>query len=77
MTNLTIDLTATILTKIKDLPLAQQQEIIDFIEFIRDKHTKDLVEKNKYPQKRIAGLYKGKGWISEDFNQPLPPDFLG
>lgn len=24
---------------------------------------------------RITGLHKGEGWISEDFNDPLPDEF--
>lgn len=24
---------------------------------------------------RVAGLHKGKGWISEDFNDPLSDEF--
>lgn len=24
---------------------------------------------------RVAGLHKGEGWISEDFNDPLPDEF--
>ncbi|MBL1208725.1 DUF2281 domain-containing protein [Geminocystis sp. GBBB08] len=77
MSTETIDLTAIILIKIKDLPLEQQQEILDFTEFITYKHNKNLAEKTKSQKKRIAGLYKGKGWMSDDFNEPLPPEVLG
>lgn len=24
---------------------------------------------------RVAGLHEGQGWISEDFNDPLPDEF--
>ena len=24
---------------------------------------------------RVAGLHKGEGWISDDFNDPLPDEF--
>jgi antitoxin (DNA-binding transcriptional repressor) of toxin-antitoxin stability system len=27
------------------------------------------------PKPRIAGLHAGAGWISEDFDEPLPDDF--
>lgn len=27
------------------------------------------------PSQRIAGLHEGQGWISEDFNDPLPDEF--
>ena len=26
---------------------------------------------------RIAGLHEGQGWISDDFNEPLPDEFWG
>lgn len=77
MTTQTINLTEIILDKIKDLPLEQQQEILDFTEFITHKYSKNLDEKNEPKPKRIAGLYKGKGWVSDDFNEPLPPEVLG
>jgi len=77
MTTQTIDLTEKILTKIKDLPLEQQQEILDFTEFIAHKYSQKLEAKNQSQKKRIAGLYQGKGWISDDFNEPLPPEVLG
>ncbi|PHV62819.1 DUF2281 domain-containing protein [Cyanobacterium aponinum] len=77
MTTQTIDLPEMILTKIKDLPLEQQQEILDFTEFIAHKYTKNSGEKNKSNGKRVAGLFKDKGWISDDFNDPLPPEILG
>jgi prevent-host-death family protein len=31
------------------------------------------VVKSRLP--RVAGLHKGEGWISEDFNDPLPDEF--
>ncbi len=27
------------------------------------------------PQQRVLGLHQGMGWMSEDFNQPLPDAF--
>ncbi len=27
------------------------------------------------PRQRIAGLHEGQGWISEDFDDPLPDEF--
>lgn len=77
MTTQTIDLTEIILIKIKDLPLEQQQEILDFTEFITQKYTNNLDVKNKSNKKRIAGLFEGKGWMSDDFNEPLSPEVLG
>lgn len=27
------------------------------------------------PNQRIAGLHEGEGWMSEDFDDPLPDEF--
>lgn len=29
------------------------------------------------PPKRITGLHEGQGWVSEDFDDPLPDEFWG
>jgi antitoxin (DNA-binding transcriptional repressor) of toxin-antitoxin stability system len=26
------------------------------------------------PEQRIAGLHEGQGWVSEDFDEPLPDE---
>ena len=69
-----IDLSTLIAEKIKDLPSEKQQEILDFAEFIRNKYDHQQEIKNEAEQKRVAGLHKGKGWISEDFNESLPAE---
>lgn len=33
-----------------------------------------LVPIDDEPKKRILGLWKGKIWISDDFDDPLPPE---
>lgn len=34
-----------------------------------------LVPVTSSKSKRIAGLNRGKVWVSEDFNEPLPDEF--
>lgn len=34
-----------------------------------------LVPAIRPERSRVAGLHKGEGWISEDFNDPLPDEF--
>lgn len=72
-----IDLTTLITDKVKDLPPEKQQEILDFAEFIHKKYHQDQEKESKPKKKRMAGLYKGKVWMSDDFNDPLPPEILG
>ena len=72
MTSNNLDNTLPLLQTLQRLPLQQQQEIIDFLQSIVNKN--DI---NPTPKKsRIAGLYQGEGWISEDFNEPLNDDFF-
>ncbi len=68
MTSTTTNLIDSIINKVKDLPLEQQQEILDFAEFINHKYYQ---VNNKPKKKRVFGLAKGKGWMSDDFNEPL------
>ncbi len=72
-----IDFTSLIIDKVKDLPPEKQQEILDFAEFVSNKYHQDKDKESKPKKKRVAGLHKGKGWISDDFNDPLPPEILG
>ena len=64
-----------LLNKIQALPPEQLQQIEDFIEFLTQKYVHSNI-KDIIPQPpRILGLQKGKGWMSEDFNNPLPDEF--
>ncbi|MCX7045472.1 MAG: toxin-antitoxin (TA) system antitoxin [Candidatus Sumerlaeota bacterium] len=44
---------------------------------IEDRHTPmaRVLPIPAHPGKRIAGLGKGEGWISDDFDEPLPDEF--
>lgn len=57
-----------ILEKIKMIPVAYQQEVEDFIDFILQKKVK---KKDEEKSTRKLGLLKGKMKMSDDFNAPL------
>jgi len=57
-----------ILEKIKMIPVAYQQEVEDFIDFILQKKVNKKDEGNN-PRK--LGLLKGKMKMSDNFNAPL------
>ena len=40
-----------------------------------DKPLVRLVPISSLKKPRIAGLHRGKGWVSEDFDAPLPEGF--
>ena len=73
---------------IDKLPDSTLIELAKFIEFLQFKALNNepigggviLPENYNIPTgevlpSRILGLHKGQGWISEDFNEPLPDTF--
>lgn len=57
-----------ILEKIKMIPVAYQQEVEDFIDFILQKK---VDKKDKEKTNRKLGFLKGKMKMTGDFNAPL------
>ncbi|NJR57007.1 MAG: DUF2281 domain-containing protein [Acaryochloris sp. CRU_2_0] len=56
--------------KLLILPAEQQQQVFDFIDFLLQKYSQPQPQKQ-----RVLGLSKGKIWMSDDFNAPLPDEF--
>ena len=52
-----------VLEKLRSLPLAKQQELLDFVEF--------LEQKIRGKRHRQSGSAKGLVTISDDFDEPL------
>ena len=58
--------------KLQELSQEQQQQVLKFLETITTKY-----DKTHPPQTtRIAGLYQGQGWMSDDFNEPITDEFF-
>jgi hypothetical protein len=56
------------LETVKLMPVDYQQEVKDFIEFVWEKK----MGKEPYVSgERVPGLFKGKMWMSPDFDEPL------
>jgi mRNA-degrading endonuclease RelE of RelBE toxin-antitoxin system len=70
MTPQTLDITETLIAKLQSLPPEQQQTLLDFAEFLAQKHAQP-----QPVQQRVLGLNQGEIWMSEDFNDPLPDEF--
>ena len=70
MTQQTVNLPQAILAKLQLLPPAQQQQILDFAEFLIKKYNRSTVSKQRVPD-----LHQGKIWMSDDFDEPLPDEF--
>jgi hypothetical protein len=63
----------SIIQTLRVLSPERQQEVLDFADFLAQKG--NGVDASDVPEKRILGLHEGKGWMSDDFNEPLPDDF--
>lgn len=59
-----------ILEKLAELPESLQTEVLHYIEFLIEKQAKNLSQEK--PTKRGGlGIWKGKIWMSDDFDEPL------
>ena len=56
----TEEIIENIIQKIQNLPLKNQQQILDYVEFIANKYQAEKVNLTQKNQKRIAGLQGGK-----------------
>jgi hypothetical protein len=56
MTSQVVDTSAKLIAKFQNLAPEQQQQVLDFVEFLGQKYT----QAQKAPQKRIPDLNKGQ-----------------
>jgi mRNA-degrading endonuclease RelE of RelBE toxin-antitoxin system len=71
-TQVVLDTTSEIIAKLQTLAPEQQQQVLDFVEFIAQKYA---VPQEVPKKQRVLGLFKDKIWMSDDFNDPLPDEF--
>lgn len=71
MTSQVLDSTSKLIAKLQILAPEQQEQVLDFVEFIAQKYA----QPQQPSQKRVLGLNQDKIWISENFNNPLPEEF--
>lgn len=58
---------------LQGMPSEQRQEVFDFVKFLdRKQRGLDSIDGLELP--RVLGLHAGQGWVSDDFEQPLPDD---
>lgn len=70
MTYKVLDSTSKLIARLHILAPEQQQEVLDFVEFLAQKYA----QTQQPHQKRVLGLNQGKIWVSDDFNDPLPDE---
>lgn len=71
----TINLIEGAQAKMKSLSLAQQQTVVDFIDFLVTKQFVVSRDEEELKQQRIPDLDRSKYRMSDDFNDPLPDEF--
>ena len=68
-----------ILAALNTLSFDRQQQVFDFVEFLmqkqEDSEISQTMQESALSKKRVFGQYQGRGWISDDFNDPLPDEF--
>jgi mRNA-degrading endonuclease RelE of RelBE toxin-antitoxin system len=74
MTAQVVDTTSELISKLQTLAPEQQQQVLDFVEFLAQKYAQPE-ETSQPPQQRIPDLNRGEIWMSDDFNDPLPDEF--
>ncbi|MCF4965646.1 type II toxin-antitoxin system VapB family antitoxin [Nostoc sp. CMAA1605] len=74
MTAQVVDTTSALIAKVQTLAPEQQQQVLDFVEFLMQKYTQPE-KTQETPQQRVLGLHEGQIWMSDDFNDPLPDEF--
>ncbi|MEA5597757.1 DUF2281 domain-containing protein [Rivularia sp. UHCC 0363] len=75
MTSQTLDITKSLVAKLQSLAPEQQQTLLDFAEFLVQRHSQPQATPSQAVQQRVPDLNRGEIWMSEDFNEPLPDEF--
>lgn len=71
-TQIVLDTTSEIVAQLQTLAPEQQQQVLDFVEFLAQKY---VIVPQEVPKQRVMDLFKGQIWMSDDFNDPLPDEF--
>ena len=71
----------TILQEASTLPLAEQYRIglrlLEGAQSLFGAHQNGNTVELQAAVPRVMGLFEGQGWVSEDFDAPLPEEFWG
>ncbi|MGB3240470.1 MAG: DUF2281 domain-containing protein [Geitlerinemataceae cyanobacterium] len=81
MTLRSIDVVEELLGKWQKLMPENQQLLLVFAEFLLERQIQSMPKNTSVevmpspPTQRVLGLHQGMGWMSDDFNDPLPDEF--
>jgi Protein of unknown function (DUF2281) len=79
-----LDIPENVVASLRILSSDRRQQVFDFVEFLSQKQENiaseqkiERIELENPVQKRVLGLHSGKGWVSDDFEEPLADGFWG
>jgi hypothetical protein len=81
MTSQAMDVVEDLLGKLQMLMPENQQLLLAFAEFLLERQIQSMPNNTSVevipspPKQRVLGLHQGMGWMSDDFNDPLPDEF--
>ncbi|MDY6936384.1 MAG: DUF2281 domain-containing protein [Cyanobacteriota bacterium] len=70
-----------LLEKLQKLLPEQQRQVLTFVEFLLFQQENSIEQPilatvgSETSKPRVFGQYRGRIWMSEDFNDPLPDEF--
>jgi len=59
-----------ILKNVEKLPESVKQAVLDYTEFLVNRYEEEAAKTEKAPRGGL-GIWKGKIWMSDDFDEPL------
>ena len=59
-----------ILKSLEKLPDSVKQAVLDYIEFLVNRHAQEVPKTEKAAKRGGLGIWKGKIWMSDDFDEP-------
>ncbi|MEG3969168.1 DUF2281 domain-containing protein [Microcoleus sp. T2B6] len=60
-----------ILKNLEKLPESVKQAVLDYIEFLVNRYAEEVPKTEKAAKRGGLGIWKGKIWMSDDFDEPL------
>jgi mRNA-degrading endonuclease RelE of RelBE toxin-antitoxin system len=60
-----------ILKNLEKLPESVKQAVLDYIEFLVNRYAQEPPKTEKTAKRGGLGIWKGKIWMSDDFDEPL------
>ena len=60
-----------ILKNVEKLPESVKQAVLDYTEFLVNRYAEEAPKTEKTAKRGGLGIWKGKIWMSDDFDEPL------